>query len=118
MAGRGKGFSRGVGYQARPLGTREQRKRFLIVCEGSKTEPNYFRRFPASIDVESPALDPLGLVQQAVARQAQAKRERAAYDQVWCVFDRDEWTLERFNQAIALARQKGIHVAYSNQAFE
>ena len=37
-----KGRSRGKGYQLRRVGERSMRQRFLIVCEGEKTEPKYF----------------------------------------------------------------------------
>jgi len=57
--------------------------------------------------------DPLTLIQQACEL-----REQDDYDQVWCVFDRDEVPAERFNQALVLAKQQQIKVAYSNQAFE
>lgn len=33
------------GRSSRRVGTREVRQRFLIVCEGEQTEPNYFRAF-------------------------------------------------------------------------
>jgi hypothetical protein len=33
------------------VGARELRDRFLIVCEGEKTEPNYFKSFPLNADV-------------------------------------------------------------------
>jgi hypothetical protein len=41
-----------------------------------------------------------------------------AFDQVWCVFDRDSNPAVQFNAAIDLAKRNGIRVAYSNQAFE
>jgi hypothetical protein len=110
--------SRSTGYGARSEGTRQLRKRFLILCEGSKTEPGYFRQFPASVEVQGLAFDPLTLVQEAVRQRHAAKSRRLDYDQVWCVFDRDEWPLDRFNQALALAHKKQIFVAYSNEAFE
>jgi RloB-like protein len=42
------------------------------------------------------------------------------YDQVWCVFDRDEgaWTAQNFNNALQNAKTYGFHVAYSNECFE
>ena len=33
------------GYADRRVKTRELRQRFLIVCEGGKTEPRYFESF-------------------------------------------------------------------------
>ena len=35
-------------YTERKVGNRETIPTFLIVCEGEKTEPNYFRSFPIS----------------------------------------------------------------------
>jgi len=39
-------------------------------------------------------------------------------DQIWCIFDRDSFPSQQFNDALSLAGQKGIKVAYSNEAFE
>ncbi|MDL5046865.1 RloB domain-containing protein, partial [Oscillatoria amoena NRMC-F 0135] len=33
------------GYSPRKVDIKEVKQRFLIVCEGEKTEPNYFRSF-------------------------------------------------------------------------
>lgn len=106
------------GYSQRKINTREIRQRFLIVCEGDKTEPNYFRSFRLpgdviEIKVQGVAKDPGKLVQEA-----NAFNEREDYDQVWCVFDRDDWTPENFSNAISSAEIKGFKVAYSNEAFE
>jgi len=42
--------------------------------------------------------------------------------QIWCVFDRDDRGLpgedEDFDDAVRLATEHGLHVAYSNDAFE
>ncbi len=93
-------------------------QRFLLVCEGTQTEPNYFRRFrvPTNVvEIKGLAYDPLRLVQEAIELQQTTKPK---YDQVWCVFDRDSVTLQRFNEALDLARRKKIQVAYTNEAFE
>ncbi len=106
------------GYSQRKVDTREVRQRFLIVCEGEKTEPNYFRSFRvpknvAEIDVHGLGENPSKLVQSA-----KELKEQEDYDQVWCVFDRDSWTVEDFNNAIKNANAQGFKVAYSNEAFE
>lgn len=106
------------GYRPRRVDVREIRQRFLIVCEGEKTEPLYFQGFRGLhvvVRVEGGAGDPQQLVAHAAGLWARA---RADFDQVWCVFDRDDVPAERFNRALAEARQQDIHVAYSNQAFE
>jgi hypothetical protein len=57
-----------------------------------------------------------------LVREAIRLRDKEGYtgrdDQVWCVFDRDEFTKAQFNRAIQLAEEQGLHVAYSNEAFE
>lgn len=106
------------GYQDRKVNIREERQRFLIVCEGSKTEPNYFKEFRVLglvIDIEGPALSPIQLVDEA-HRLRQNKEKN--YDQVWCVFDRDDWPVDNFNGALSKAQAQGIQVAYTNEAFE
>ncbi len=106
----------GRGYSRRRINTREVRQRFLIVCEGQQTEPNYFRSFRVPvlvIDVQGFGISPRQLVDEALKL-----REQGEYDQVWCVFDRDTCNAEDFNGAIQRAQSQEVQVAYSNQAFE
>lgn len=111
------------GYRDRRQPGKTLRQRFLIVCEGEKTEPNYFQSFSApkevvALEVHGLGLDPLHLVQEALDRQKKAVKSGLPYDQVWCVFDRDDWPVTLFNNALSHARRSGISVAYSNEAFE
>jgi RloB-like protein len=107
-------------YSPRKLDIRETKQRFLIVCEGTKTEPNYFKSFRVPKDVitvQGVAKDPSGLV-----KSAQEFAAEDDYDQVWCVFDRDpgtdSWTAQNFNSAMQKAEALGFQVAYSNECFE
>ena len=43
---------------------------------------------------------------------------QTSYEQVWCVFDKDDFDSVDFNNAILLADANGFGIAYSNQAFE
>jgi len=109
--------------KGRPLGRRRVnvrplRPRFLIVCEGSKTEPNYFRRFRANTEVVDLEVIGLGDNTLSLVQRTCELMRQDDYAQVWCVFDRDSFPAERFNEALNQARQRGIQVAYSNQAFE
>jgi hypothetical protein len=106
----------GRDYPSRRVNIRDPLPRFLIVCEGEKTEPAYFDGFrvpSVTIEIVGLGKDPLTLVEQALDR-----RGRGEYDQVWCVFDRDDVPADLFNQALLLAQRYRIKVAYSNQAFE
>jgi len=40
------------------------------------------------------------------------------FDEVWVVFDKDDFPAKNFNRAIELAKSENINVAYSNEAFE
>ena len=96
------------------------RQTFLIVCEGEKTEPNYFKAFrvkSAEIVVEGTGCNTVSLVEKTNSIIGTYKRDEIAFDQIWCVFDRDDF-YNTFNDAIFKARSLGFQVAYSNEAFE
>ena len=106
---------------SRRQGVREIKQSFLFVCEGEKTEPDYFKAFrmtAATIKAVGQAMNTMTLVNKAISiREADQKRKRV-YDQCWVVFDKDDFPAKDFNQAIQLAEKNGFRVAYSNQAFE
>lgn len=96
--------------------TRPQLPTILIVCDGQNTEPSYFNQFrlaSARVIAVGEGNNTTSTVQQAI----QLSRQQV-YDQVWCVFDRDSFPANNFNNAVARAEAHGLHVAYSNQAFE
>lgn len=115
----------------RPSGVIDERKFFLIVTEG-KTEAQYFEHFRSTT---GPRIEPIdkqdskiSLVKKAIElRKDIIKSPFFNYDEnsdeTWVVFDRDvdlkkTNDKETFNQALFLAKQNGIKVAYSNDAFE
>lgn len=105
-------------YSRKNVNTREVKQRFLIVCEGEKTEPNYFRSFrvPGNvIHIKGVGYNPSKLVDRT---KELYKQEEEDYDQVWYVFDRDDWLTQDFNNAINKANNQKFMVAYSNEAFE
>lgn len=102
---------------------------FLIVTEGERTEPLYFKaiqklikdRIGGMIDVvETPVIDIhgegastgklIGIAEKIV------KEANIIYQNVWVVFDKDDF--EDFDQAIKDAANKGYKTAWSNQSFE
>ena len=106
------------GIRKRRIGTREQKPTILIVCEGEKTEPNYFRAFPVtSLDVQvvGTGFNTISLVKEAI----NLSRKRP-FDQVWCVFDKDDFPKKDFNNAVQMMENQGkrFHCAYSNESFE
>jgi hypothetical protein len=113
-------------FQPQPARTREQRQvdrqaikeRFLIVCEGEKTEPIYFEGFRVPgrvLEVVGTGHNTVSLVDEAV----RLKHEQSqTFDQYWCVFDRDSFPADAFKSAIRKAEAAGFRVAYTNEAFE
>lgn len=108
---------------SRKVKTRSLR-RILIVCEGEKTEPNYFRCFPKNplvfddIDIHGTGYNTISLVREAIRLKMIADRDSKPFIDVWCVFDKDSFSANSFNDAICLAYTNGIKCAYSNEAFE
>lgn len=106
------------------------KRRLLVICEGSATEPDYLRGFErwarnATVEVEIPDEQgvPLTLVRNARERKVRAEREARRenddflkYDEVWCVFDIDEHP--NLHDALQLAAANKIELAISNPCFE
>ena len=111
---------------------RQPRRRFLVFCEGAKTEPAYFaalnRAFrEALIRVETiaPAGVPYTLAQSAAQLARQLGLARGSRkplnsfeegDEIWAVFDRDEHP--RYAEAVRLCEDTGVKVGHSNPCFE
>ncbi len=98
---------------------------FLIVCEGTKTEPNYFKSFKKDVrsyvceaDIEGKGESTIKLVTSCIKIREQKEKVGKKYDRVWVVFDRDSFEPVQFNNAITMAEANGIRAAWSNEAFE
>ena len=98
--------------------------RFLIVCEGTKTEPNYFKalikdRYSSirEVTVEGEGRTTVALVKEAKnIREREESISDLKFDRVWVVFDQDD--KPDFNEAIHLARKLRYKSAWTNEAFE
>lgn len=94
--------------------TRELYCSFLIVCEGTKTEPEYFRHFTSRRSkVIAVGAD---RSTKKLVEETQKRRDLDTYDFVWVTFDKDDNA--DFNEAIELAGKAGFRCAWSNEAFE
>jgi len=113
----------------RKIDIKDFRERILIVCEGEKTEPNYFKAF--QIDENRYYVKPMGEGYNTISLVKRAKEIRDTsskllpFDIVWCVFDRDGdkdgkkgFSAQNFNNAFEIAKNNNIEIAYSNDAFE
>lgn len=103
------------------------RCKVLIVCEGSKTEPNYFQSFSLmknssslvfEVIPDGGGINTLAVVDKAIELRDKAAQRQIPYDSVWAVFDKDGFPDSDFDNAIQKAEQNGIGCAWSNEAFE
>ncbi|AZQ64430.1 RloB domain-containing protein [Flammeovirga pectinis] len=107
---------------------RSLRQRVLILCEGAKTEPNYFnslkhdaqkRRILTAVDVEvyqPKSHSPLGLVKEAILKKKKAILKGNPYETIWLVFDRDFH--KYIEDVIEMANENDIQIIISNICFE
>lgn len=94
---------------------RARNKRYLIVCEGTKTEPQYFRELlddlrlrPQVVPIApNDGVSPDRVVDYALALYVEDAARGDAYDTVYCVFDRDRHTT--FDAAVQ--RTKDLNAA-------
>lgn len=103
------------------------RCRVLIVCEGLKTEPNYFKSFSMmknssglvyDVCCDGGSINTIQVVDKAIQLRDKAIADKKPYDSVWAVFDKDNFLPKDFNAAILKAQSNNIGCAWSNEAFE
>lgn len=99
----------------------------LIVCEGEKTEPQYFQEIVELHGITSAVVKihgecdsaPISVVEEAVKLYDNSVRNGLEYDNVFCVFDRDEHT--SYDQAlikIDQLKEANFKAIVSNPCFE
>lgn len=118
----------GRGRRGRRFESRAPRRSFLIVCEGEVTEVRYFEAFPVSkevhVAVHGEGKNTTSLVAAAVRHATRAADEARPFDEVWVVYDHDDFGADRFNRAaeevhaLNAERPERWHAAWSHQAFE
>lgn len=104
----------------RKVNTRNVSVSFLIVCEGTNTEPKYFEALikdrysdVREVRIEGEGRGTVSLIKQTITIRDKSGKE---FDRVWAVFDKDDFS--DFNDAIKLAKKNKIHCAWSNESFE
>jgi hypothetical protein len=101
--------------------------RWLIVCEGAKTEQEYFHGLRKALgnkvilEFDARHSDPKSIVEVAAAAKRNAARAarqdpNEEFDQIWCVFDRDTHPLVQ--EALCQAEANSLPVAFSDPCFE
>lgn len=123
----------------RKKGTKSSRQTVYIICEGLKTEPNYFRFMKSEwgkkfkrvdnfihITIRDPkhtgGTSPDKIIDYAIELRQQLpdkNSERGSDFDIWCVFDVEAMgTHPNLKNTIARSKRNDIKVAISNPAFE
>jgi len=120
-------FHKRKARQARDLARRKGRRapyaKVLIVCEGEKTEPHYFNELKDHYGLNSANIeicgdcgsDPLSIIRHAKQRYREEKDAGDAFDNVFCVFDKD--THAHYQQGLDTIRSaspKNVYVAITS----
>lgn len=102
----------------------------LILCEGEKTEPNYFQEIANRINsqyrkeritVEGTKKGRLVLLDLA---QDRVKKSKIEYNHVWLVYDKDDFNKDEFDNTVhkieAINKKSKVkyHALWSNQCIE
>lgn len=110
----------------------------LLVTNGEQTEINYFKKLSEEIRIKLKTApsdsiqfdfkfvkgDPLVVQGEAIRIYEEAKRNNLFYNNVWLIFDKDDFTSFSFNQAILRTEKysvgKGVQFCclWSNQCIE
>lgn len=95
----------------------------LIVCEGAKTERYYFNDLKSRLRLPSAQIHildtknksaPINVVKSAIKERG--KENRVTPDHTWCVIDCDKHS--SLDEALKLAKDNEIHIAFSSPCFE
>lgn len=105
-------------------------ERYLVVCEGEKTEPLYFKSIKSEIDKNYKnrfdvkeldiKIDGTGRNTESLVKYTMrlVKKANVPYNNVWCIFDKDDFGNDQFNNAIEKAISENYKVGWSNEAIE
>ncbi len=100
---------------------RKQRDIVIIVCQGKRTEPNYFEHFKRESNfvlyIKKRAEDPMSLMEYAKYLQ-EVEFDLGPKDRIFCVYDVNSSSEEELNKAKEKARKYGVISCISNPCFE
>lgn len=126
-------------FSPRKAKNKPPRKRFVIICEGARTETDYFNHLLkewrslfkkvdeyVSIEIRSPkeveGNEPPTLIEDAVQKLHETEKAKTMWDKssrIWCVFDVEAvGRRENLTNSVRAAKGKGIKLAISNPCFE
>jgi hypothetical protein len=110
------------GPKRRPA--RLKRRRYLIVSEDSKSSLDYLTAFPVDPNIieivpEGGAGNTVDVVKRGIEMQKTATKDGQPFVHVYCVFDKDDFELNRYQGAfIEAGKHNDVTAIWANQCFE
>lgn len=114
--------------KGKPVSKIEEKKYFLITCEGKKTEPIYFEylrdllpvHLVETIEVMGRGANTLAVVRTAIQKRNARLKDPILppYSEVWAVFDKDDFPAKNFDNAVTMANANEIEPGITNECFE
>ena len=115
-------------------------ERFLIICEGTKTEPNYFNSIKNKIEekydnkinnrikleIRGTGRNTISLLNYAKDILEKNRKQGKEYDHIWLVYDSDDFPIDNFDNTAGIIdsmnesqiKPEKWHAAWSNQCIE
>ena len=113
--------------------SKQKSSNWLIVCEGTKTEPNYFieavneinknieDKYKLKVNVIGTGKNTVSLVKSVEDLQVEIDKYNnrlIPYSKIFVVFDKDSFSDKNFDEAINMCLTNGYIPLWSNQAIE
>jgi hypothetical protein len=101
-----------------------KRRRYLIVSEDSKSSLDYLSAFPVDRSLveivrEGGAGNTVAVVTRGIELQKEATSAGQPFIHVYCVFDKDDWEISRYQSAfIEAGKHNDITAIWANECFE
>lgn len=121
-------------FNKRKENERKQRSStWLIVCEGTQTEPNYFNgaisainslladKYKLKVKIVGQGMNTVSLVtsvDELLKYVEKSKISTIPYGKIFVAFDKDSFSSQAFNEAVYMCEKKGYIPLWSNQAIE
>lgn len=112
---------------------KQRSSNWLLVCEGAQTEPNYFKgavdainqeiedKYKLKVKIVGKGMNTISLVRSVedlLNDIDEYKTTTIPYGKIFVVFDKDNFSAESFDEAIAMCEKNGYIPLWSNQAIE
>ena len=112
---------------------KQRSSNWLVVCEGTQTEPNYFKgavrtinkgiedNYKLKVRIVGKGMNTISLVKSVedlLYCIDGYKTSTVPYGKIFVVFDKDSFSPESFNKAISMCEKNGYIPLWSNQAIE